>query len=90
MEEVISHIPGVKGVCAIQIPDENTGHAVKVFVMSMFRDPNVIMDECRKHLISWSLPKEIEFVNNLPYTKYKKVDFNKLQKQENEKRGISS
>ena len=90
VEEVISHIPGVKGVCAIQIPDENTGHAVKVFVMSVFRDPNVIMDECRKHLISWSLPKEIEFVNNLPYTKYKKVDFNKLQKQENEKRGISS
>ena len=90
IEEVISHIPGVKGVCAIQIPNENTGHAVKVFVMASFRDPNIIIDECRKHLISWSLPREIEFVTKLPYTKMKKVNFVKLQQMEDEKRGISS
>ena len=90
IEEVISHIPGVKGVCAIQIPDENMGHAVKVFVVSDFRRVETIIDECRKHLISWSIPKEIEFVNKLPYTKLKKVDFVKLQQKENEKRGISS
>ena len=90
IEDVISHIPGVKGVCAIQIPNENTGHAVKVFVKSNFRDANIIMEECRKHLISWSLPREIEFVNNLPMTKYHKVNFVKLQQMENERRGISS
>ena len=90
IEEVISHIPGVKGVCAIQIPYDNTGHAVKVFVVANFRDPNIIMEECKKHLISWSLPREIEFVMSLPMTKYKKVNFAKLQQMENEKRGISN
>ena len=88
IEEVISHIPGVRGVCAIQIPDEKLTNAVKVFVVADFRNPQIIIDECRKHLISWAIPREIEFVNKLPYTKYKKVNFAKLQEEENQKRGI--
>ena len=90
IEEVISHIPGVKGVCAIQIPDEQLTNAVKVFVVANFNNPSIVIDECRKHLISWSIPKEVEFVSKLPYTKYKKVDFVKLQQQENEKRGVKT
>ena len=89
IEETISHIPGVKGVCAIEIPDEQLAHAVKVFVVADFKDPQIILDECRRHLISWAIPKEIEFVNKLPYTKYRKVNFAKLQEEENKKRGIS-
>ena len=89
IEETISHIPGVKGVCAIQIPDENTINAVKVYVVSDSKNPEEILDECRKHLISWSIPKEVEFVNKLPYTKYRKVDFVKLQELENKKRGLA-
>ena len=89
IEEVISRIREVKGVCAIQIPDENTINAVKVLVVSSNKDPEVIIDECRKHLISWSIPKEIEFVSKLPYTKYHKVNFTKLQEEENKKRGLA-
>ena len=88
IEEVISHIPGVKGVCAIQIPDEKLAHAVKVFVVANFNNPEIIIDECRRHLISWSIPKEVEFVKSLPYTKYKKVNFAKLQEEEDIRRGI--
>lgn len=88
IEDVISHMPGIKGVCAIQIPDEKMTHAVKVLVVSDNKDPNRIVDEVKKHLISWAIPKEIEFVNKLPYTKYHKVDFKKLQKLEDEKRNI--
>ena len=88
IEEIISHIPGVKGVCAIQIPDEKLTNAVKVLVVSNNRDPNVIIEECKRQLISWSIPKEVEFVDKLPYTKYKKVNFVKLQQEENKKRGI--
>ena len=89
IEEVISHIPGVKGVCAIQIPDEKMISAVKVFVVSDNKNPEIITEECRKYLISWAIPKEVEFVSKLPYTKYKKVNFVKLQQEENKKRGIS-
>ena len=88
IEQVISHIPGVKGVCAIQIPDEKLVHAVKVFVVSDNKNPEIIIEECRKHLISWSIPREVEFVNKLPYTKYKKVNFAKLQEEEDRKRGL--
>lgn len=90
IEGVISHIPGVKGVCAIQIPDEKLIHAIKVFVVSEYRDKETILEECRKHLISWAIPKEIEFVNKLPYTKYRKVNFAKLQEEENKKRGLTA
>ena len=88
IEEVISHIPGVKGVCAIQIPDEKLVHAVKVLVVSDNKNPDIIIGECRRQLISWSIPKEIEFVNKLPYTKYKKVNFQKLQLEEDKKLGL--
>ena len=88
IEEVISHIPGVKGVCAIQIPDEKMTHAVKVFVVSDNKNPEIILDECRKHLISWAIPKEVQYVSKLPYTKYKKVNFTLLQQQEDRKRGL--
>lgn len=90
IEEVISHLPGVKGVCAIQIPDETHTHAVKVLVISDNKDKQRIIDECRKYLISWSIPKEIVFVNKLPYTKYHKVNFQKLQKEEDELRKINN
>ena len=88
IESIISHIPGVKGVCAIQIPDENLAHAVKVLVVSNNKDPEIIKAEVKKHLISWAIPKEVEFVSSLPYTKYRKVDYRKLQKEEDKKRGI--
>ena len=90
IEELISHIPGVKGVCAIQIPDEKLIHAVKVFVVSDNHNPEIILEECRRHLISWAIPKEVEYVSKLPMTKFKKVNFQKLQEQENINRGISS
>ncbi len=89
IEEVISHIPGVKGVCAVQIPNEQTTHAVKVFVVSDYHDSETILEECRKHLISWSIPREVEFVSKLPFTKYHKVNFAKLQEEEDKKRGLA-
>ena len=46
-------------------------------------------DTCRKYLIRWSVPKEIEFCNELPKTLLGKIDFKVLQKQEDEKRGVS-
>ena len=88
IEEVISHIPGVKGVCVIQIPDEFKGHASKAVVVADFKDPEVIMSEVKKHLISWAIPKEVEFVNKLPKTKFNKTDWSKVQQAENKKRGI--
>lgn len=92
IEQLIQSVPGVINCCAISIPDKRLVHAVKVFVVAKYFDEEgmrrTIMDTCRKYLIRWSVPKEIEFVKELPMTLLGKVDFMKLQKQENESRGI--
>lgn len=90
IEHLIESIPGVESVCAISIPDPKLISAIKVFVVAKFFDEqgmrNMIMDTCRKYLIRWAVPKEIEFRSELPHTLLGKVDFKVLQKEEDEKR----
>lgn len=92
VERLVESIPGVSKCCAIEIPDEKLLHALKVFVVANYYDEegmkHQIMDTCRKYLIRWSVPKEIEFVDSLPTTLLGKVDFKTIQENENKKRGI--
>ena len=92
IERLVENVPGVEACCAIQIPDARLTNAIKVFVVAKFFDEegmrNAIMDTCRKYLIRWAVPKEIEFCDSLPKTLLGKIDFKVLQQQENEKRGI--
>jgi len=90
VEKLIETIPGVDKCCAVQIPDSRMQHALKVFVIAKYFDEigmkETILDTCRKYLIRWSVPKEIEFVKELPMTMLNKVDFKKLQQYEDERR----
>lgn len=92
VERLVQSIPGVDAVCAIEIPDVKLQHALKLFVVAKYFDEEgmrkLIIDTCRKYLIRWSVPKEIEFVKELPLTLLNKVDFRKLQEEENARRGI--
>ena len=92
IERLVESVPGVEACCAIQIPDPRLQNAIKIFVVAKFFDEvgmrNDIMDTCRKYLIRWAVPKEIEFVDSLPKTLLGKIDFKVLQQQENERRGI--
>ena len=92
VEHLVETVPGVEAVCAIQIPDQRLQHAIKLFVVAKYFDEegmrNQIMDTCRKYLIKWSVPKEIEFVKELPLTQLNKVDFRKLQTEEDARRGV--
>ena len=94
IERLVESVPGVEACCAIQIPDVRLQNAVKIFVVAKFFDEegmrNDIMDTCRKYLIRWAVPKEIEFCESLPKTLLGKIDFKVLQKQEDEKRGLIS
>ena len=92
IEQLIENVPGVEACCAIQIPDPRLQNAIKVFVVAKYFDEegmrNAILDTCRKYLIRWSVPKEIEFVDSLPKTLLGKIDFKVLQQMEDEKRGV--
>ena len=85
IEAVISRMSGIEAVCAIQIPDERLTNAVKVVVVAKNKNKDRIIAECQRYLISWAVPKEIEFVNSLPYTRYRKVNYMKVQEEENKK-----
>ena len=90
VEKLVCSISGVDNACAIRIPDKKLQSALKLFVVTKAFDKEdmrqKIMDTCRKYLIRWSVPKEIEFRDNLPLTMIGKVDFKTLQKEEDEKR----
>lgn len=86
IETVISNMSGITSVCIIQIPDEKMVNAVKAVVVAKNKNKDRIIAECRKRLISWAVPKEIEFVNSLPFTKYHKIDYRKVQAEEDKKR----
>ena len=92
IEKLVETVPGVEGVCAIEIPDRKLQSAIKLFVVAKYFDEEgmkeQILDTCRKYLIRWAVPKEIEFIKELPHTLLGKIDFKTLQKQEDEKRGI--
>ncbi len=92
IERLVENIPGVEEVCAIQIPDRRLTAAIKIFVVAKYFDEEgmreQILDTCRKYLIRWAVPKEVEFVKKLPKTLLGKVDFKKLQEEENARRGI--
>jgi acyl-CoA synthetase (AMP-forming)/AMP-acid ligase II len=92
VEKLVETVPGVEAVCAIEIPDAKLQHALKLFVVAKYFDEQGMKDEiletCRKYLIRWSVPKEIEFVKKLPTTLLGKIDFKTLQNMENERRGV--
>ena len=92
VEQLVESVPGVEACCAIRIPDPKLVNAIKLYVVAKFYDEQgmrrAIMTKCQQYLIRWSVPKEIEFVDELPYTLLGKVDFVKIQKEEDAKRGL--
>ena len=92
VEQLIESIPEVKACAAISIPDQKLQNSIKVCVVSNVEDENnlkdKIIEKCRKYLIKWSVPTEIEFRKELPLTMFGKVDFISLQKEEDTKRGL--
>ena len=92
VEQLIESMPEVSACAAIHIPDPKLQNALKVFVVAKYFDEqdmkDRILEKCRKYLIRWSVPTEIEFREELPHTLLGKVDFKVLQEEEDKKRGL--
>jgi long-chain acyl-CoA synthetase len=75
VEGVCAEHPGVVEAACIGIPDERTGEAVKVFVVR--RNPALQADEliahCRMFLTSYKVPRQVEFVPDLPKSAVGKI-----------------
>jgi long-chain acyl-CoA synthetase len=93
VEEQLYKHPAVREVCVIGVPDAKQVERVKGFVV--LKEPDAagpemekeLIDFCRKDLIKWSCPREIEFRNELPLTLVGKVAFAELAAEEKAKQG---
>ena len=74
-EEEVAAMPGVLESACIGVPDEATGEAVKLFVVK--KDPSITADEVRqylrKHLVAYKVPKQVEFLDELPKSAVGKI-----------------
>jgi len=75
VEGVVAGHPGVLECAAVGVPDENSGEAVKLFVVK--KDAALterdVMEYCKEHLTGYKKPKYIEFRSDLPKTNVGKI-----------------
>ncbi|GLR62910.1 AMP-binding protein [Marinospirillum insulare] len=75
IEDVIASHPDVLEVAAVGVPDEKSGEAVKVFIVSRSGDLTVkeVRGWCKKRLTAYKVPRHVEFRDELPKTNVGKV-----------------
>ncbi len=75
VEEVLSTYPKILEVGVAGVPDQDTGEAVKAFIVK--RDPSLTKEEvieyCRTQLTGYKIPHQIEFRDQLPKTPVGKI-----------------
>ncbi len=75
VEEVLSLMPGVLECAVIGTPDEETGEAVKVFIVK--RDESLseeqVLAYCKQQLTNYKRPKKVIFRTELPKTNVGKI-----------------
>lgn len=85
IEDIVNTHPAVQLSCAVAMHDDIKMSRVKLFVSLNpgYRGNNAlrgdIMAYCKQHLNVWSVPKEIEFLSEMPLTKVGKVDYKVLE-----------
>ena len=75
LEEVIARLPGVLECAAIGVSDEQTGEAVKLFVVKKEASltEEQIMAYCKEQLTNYKRPKQIVFKTELPKSNVGKI-----------------
>jgi len=75
IEDVVALHPKVDEVAAIGIKDDKSGEVVKVFVT--IKDSTLTKDEliqhCRENLTGYKVPKQVEFIKELPKSNVGKI-----------------
>jgi len=75
VEGVVASHPGVLEVACVGVPDQNSGEAVKLYVVKKDADLTTeqIKEFCKEQLTGYKRPKFIEFRETLPKTNVGKI-----------------
>jgi long-chain acyl-CoA synthetase len=75
VEDTVAAMPGVLESACVGVPHESSGEAVKLFVVKS--DPKLTAESigtfCREHLAGYKVPKQIEFLEELPKSAVGKI-----------------
>ncbi|HEY2830892.1 MAG TPA: AMP-binding protein [Sporichthyaceae bacterium] len=67
VEDVVAAMPGVREAAVVAVPDEGTGQAVKLFVVGEAAlDIDAVREWCAARLGRFKVPRQVEFVAELP------------------------
>lgn len=89
IEDVVSLLPQVQHSAVIGVPDDKTGEAIKLFVVTMPGESinkDAIIEHCRAELTAYKVPRMIEFRDELPMTNVGKILRRELRDEEMNKR----
>lgn len=80
VENVLHALPGVVEAAVAGVPDPILGQAIKAFLVVPDRKLTAleVLAHCRRNLEEWMVPKEVEFVDELPKTSTGKVERRRL------------
>jgi len=75
VEEVVMMHPGVLEVAAVSKPDPDSGEAVKIYVVKKAPDltEDMLIRHCREYLTAYKVPRQVEFLDDLPKTNVGKI-----------------
>ncbi|MBE0488115.1 MAG: AMP-binding protein [Halomonas sp.] len=92
VEDVVATHPGVLESAAVGVEDENSGEAIKLFVVPRTDDldPDELRAWCKKELTGYKVPKYVELRDELPKTNVGKVLRRQLRDEEREKARAAS
>ncbi len=81
IEDVVAAHPKVLEVAAIGVPSEKSGEMVKIFVVKKDKSLNEkeLIDYCRQNLTGYKVPKQVEFIKELPKSNVGKILRRKLR-----------
>ena len=75
IEDVVCGHPDVIEAAAIGVPDDKSGEAVKVFVVSSKQGltKEDVINHCRENLTGYKMPRHVEFRDELPKSNVGKI-----------------
>jgi long-chain acyl-CoA synthetase len=75
IEDVLARLPGVHEAAVIGVHDDNSGEAVKAFIVKDKPELTAadVIKFCRDRLTSYKIPKQVEFRQELPKSNVGKI-----------------